>query len=93
MAGDSIKFLSLDYLIYKMFDYDCFNKMIDIMKTDKYEGWITWAEANIECGLPERYKRSTQVPYFYNDIIAIKPKDRNETVYYLRRGNESIKST
>ena len=59
------------------------------MKTDKYGGWITWAEANIECGLPERYRRSTQVPYFHDDIIAIKPKDRNETVYYLRRGNES----
>ena len=84
-----IKYPWLDCQDYKMFDYDCFSKMIDVMITDKYGGWITWAEANIECGLPERYRRSTQVPYFHDDIIAIKPKDRNETVYYLRRGNES----
>ena len=54
---------------------------------------MTWGEAHIAVGLPRSYAHSTRIPSYDDDIVAILPRGGYETVYYLRRGNGSTKST
>jgi len=76
-----------------MFDEQYFGKMLKLMRTKKYRGYMTWREAHIAVGLPRSYAHSTRTPSYDDDIVAILPKGGYKTVYYLRRGNGSTKST
>ena len=76
-----------------MFDDVYFGKMLKLMKTKKFRGYMTWGEAHLSVGLPRCYSKSTSVLSYSNDIVAILPKGDYKTVYYLRRGNDSTKST
>jgi len=69
-----------------MFDEQYFGKMLKLMKTKKYKGYITWQDAHIAVGLPRSYAHSTSVPSYSDEIVAILPKGDYETVYFLRRG-------
>ncbi len=76
-----------------MFDDIYFGRMLKLMKTKKYRGYMTWGEAYLAVGLPRYYSKSTSVPSYADEIVAILPKGDYQTVYYLRRGNDSTKST
>jgi len=70
-----------------------FKKILIMLLSPQSKGYVTYSEANKLLGLPNIFRRSTQVPGYNDNIIAILSKGNRETIYYLRRGNESIKST
>ena len=70
-----------------------FEKMLSILMSPKSRGYMTFSEAKKLIGLPDIFERSTSVPVYHQYIIAIFAKGARETIYYLRRGNDSTKST
>ena len=66
-----------------------FEKILVMLLSPQSKGYVTYSEANKLIGLPSIFRRSTQVPGYSDSIIAILSKGSRETIYYLRRGNES----
>ena len=61
-----------------MFDDIYFGKMLKLMKTKKFRGYMTWGEAHLAVGLPRCYSKSTSVLSYSNDIVTILPKGDNK---------------
>ena len=70
-----------------------FEKILFMLMSPESKGYITFSEAKKLIGLPDIFERSTSVPVYHHYIIAIFAKGAKETIYYLRRGNGSTKST
>ena len=70
-----------------------FKKILIMLLSSDSKGYVTYSEANKLLGLPSLFRRSTQIPLYSDIIIGILSKDKKETIYFLRRKNESVKPT